>query len=74
MEATRIPAGTKCIVKSIPEGTTIYGDLLGAPCVASEKNSEGGARNGSTQLFDLKDKTGQAIFGNGDSGFEVVPA
>jgi hypothetical protein len=74
MEATHIPAGTKCIVKEVPKGTTIYGDLPGAPCVASEKNSEGGARNGSTQLFDMTGKTGHGVFANGDSGFVVVPA
>lgn len=67
----RIPAGTKCVVKSVPAGSTLYADLLGAPCVASEKNTEGGSRGTGTQLFDMTGKTGHGIFGNGDSGFIV---
>lgn len=67
----RIPAGTKCIIKSVPADTSIYSDLTGAACVASEKNTEGGSRGTGTQLFDMMGKTGHGIFGNGDSGFIV---
>lgn len=67
----RIPAGTKCIIKSVPADTSIYSDLTGAACVASEKNTEGGSRGTGTQFFDLTGRTGQGIFGNGDSGFLV---
>ena len=67
----RIPAGTKCVVKAVPAGSTLYSDLIGAACVASEKNTEGGSRGAGTQFFDLTGRTGQGIFGNGDSGFVV---
>ena len=67
----RIPAGTKCVIKSIPEGSTLYADLKDALCTPSEKNAEGGSRGTGTQFFDLTGRTGQGVFGNGDSGFVV---
>ena len=68
----RIPAGTKCIIKTTPEGSTLYAGLAGQSCTADEKNTEGGSRKTGTQLFNLVGAG--AIFGNGDSGFTVVPA
>lgn len=67
----RIPAGTKCIIVKTPEGAGIYAGLIGQHCTADEKNTEGGQRGTGTQLFNLVGSG--AIFGNGDSGFKVVP-
>jgi hypothetical protein len=75
----RIPTGTKCVIKSTPEGSVLYADLRGAFCTSSEKR---GSRGIGTQffelpgsagqnIFDLTGRTGQGIFGNGDSGFLV---
>lgn len=61
-----IAADTKCIIKKVP-GEAVYAHLLNKEVVAT---SVAGARGTGTQAFKLESQT---VFGNGDSGFEVVP-
>lgn len=68
----RIPAGTKCVITKTPADSGLYAGLIGQACTADEKNTEGGSRKTGTQFFNLVGSG--AIFGNGDSGFTVVPA
>ena len=71
-EKNMIANGTKCIVKSVPAGTSIYAHFIGQQCTPDEKNTAGGLRGKGDQFFNLVGSG--AIFANGDSGFVVVPA